>query len=264
MKTKRGLRLIVFCLAVFCFVYSTYNLYAYWREGEASNSMNQNIVAEVVATVDATAPESEPNPLGMDTSEPEETQGEYAPITVDFEALGKDYPDIIAWLYCEDTQINYPVVQSEDNDYYLHRLPDGQENAAGTIFMDYRNCADFSDFNSILYGHHMKNGSMFGSLVGYKIQSYYDEHPFLYLLTPEQNYKVEMVAGYIAGANAEVYGLREMEESKKEFIEAAKEYSTFVTNSEYSVDDHYLTFSTCSYEYTDARYIVIGKLVKFA
>ena len=82
---------------------------------------------------------------------------ETAPIIVDFEVLQTENKDIIAWLHCPDTKINYPVAQSEDNSYYLRRLLDGSWNTAGTIFMDYRNSADFSDRHTVIYGHNMKN-----------------------------------------------------------------------------------------------------------
>lgn len=101
---------------------------------------------------------------------------ETAPIKVDFERLQEENKDIIAWLYCPDTEINYPVVQSKDNEYYLRRLLDGTWNIAGTLFMDYRNAADCSDLHTIIYGHNMKNNTMFGSLPKYSKQEYYEEH----------------------------------------------------------------------------------------
>ena len=93
------------------------------------------------------------------------------PITVDFEGLKKINPEVVGWIYSPDTQINYPVALAEDNEKYLHQMINGQYNSAGTIFMDCRNQADLSDFNTILYGHHMKNGSMFASLHQYGLRS---------------------------------------------------------------------------------------------
>ena len=82
--------------------------------------------------------------------------GETAPISADFDELQSKNPDIIAWLYSEDTPINYPVVQADDNSYYLRRLTDGSYNTNGTLFLDYRCAPDFSGFNSVIYGHRMK------------------------------------------------------------------------------------------------------------
>ncbi len=108
---------------------------------------------------------------------------------MDFAALEGVNSDIVAWLYGADTGLNYPIVQAEDNDYYLYRLLDGTWNKNGTIFMDYVNRSDFSDQNTLVYGHHMKSGAMFGALVQYKKQEFYDAHPYLYLYTPQQSYR---------------------------------------------------------------------------
>lgn len=141
-----------------------------------------------------TAPQTQQTENGQ-TESAIKPVSETAPITVDFERLQEENKDIIAWLYCPDTEINYPVVQSKDNEYYLRRLLDGTWNIAGTLFMDYRNAADCSDLHTIIYGHNMKNNTMFGSLPKYSKQEYYEEHSVLYLLTPKQNYKVKLIAG---------------------------------------------------------------------
>ncbi len=83
---------------------------------------------------------------------------------IDFGGLKALNPDIVAWIRCEELGIDYPVVQGADNDYYLHRTFTGEDHIAGCIFMDCRNSADFSDQRTILYGHNMKDGSMFGRL----------------------------------------------------------------------------------------------------
>ena len=151
-------------------------------------------------------------------TEPDETEGiesattpetepaqEKQPVKIDFDQLLAQYPDTVGWLYCEGTPINYPVMQSDDNDYYLRRLPDGTYNTAGSLFADYR-CGKIGETNNcIIYGHNMKNGTMFSSLTKYKSQSYYDEHPVLYLYTPEGDYKIELIAGFVSKPTGEVY-----------------------------------------------------------
>ena len=91
---------------------------------------------------------------------------------VDFESLRESGPDIIGWLNLPDTVINYPVTQTDDNEYYLHHLYDGTYNKVGCLFADYENKADFSDRNTIIYGHNMRDGSMFAVLNEYDEQSY--------------------------------------------------------------------------------------------
>ena len=106
---------------------------------------------------------------------------------VDFAALREINPDIVAWIYIEGTKINYPIVQGEENSYYLKHLFSGEWNGSGCIFLDFRNDASFADRHSIIYGHHMKNGTMFTDLDKYKKQEFFDEHPVALLITPDKN-----------------------------------------------------------------------------
>ena len=87
----------------------------------------------------------------------------------------------------EGTKINYPIVQGEENSYYLKHLFSGEWNGSGCIFLDFRNDASFADRHSIIYGHHMKNGTMFTDLDKYKKQEFFDEHPIALLITPDKN-----------------------------------------------------------------------------
>lgn len=183
-----------------------------------------------------------------------------APITVDFEKLKKANPDIIAWLYCENTEINYPVVQSRDNDYYLRRSIDYSWALAGTIFLDFRNRNDFSDSYSILYGHNMRNGTMFGSLPYYKEQKYFEAHPVWYLLTPEQNYAVELCAGNVVSYDSNVFSYDYSEISINDVVSDMCMQSFFKTDTKIDPHDRMIAFSTCSYEYDGARFVLTGIL----
>ena len=111
-----------------------------------------------------------------DTEPPKATE---LPISIDFDSLLSRNKDVIGWLYCPDTVINYPVVQGENNDQYLRKDLDGKYLVSGTLFADYRNGALGEDANYIIYGHNMKNGTMFSLLAKYKQQSYYDKHPVI-------------------------------------------------------------------------------------
>lgn len=188
--------------------------------------------------------------------------GEAAPISADFDELQSKNPDIIAWLYSEGTPINYPVVQADDNSYYLRRLTDGSYNSNGTLFLDYRCPPDFSGFNSVIYGHRMKSKAMFGTLPQYAEQEYFDEHPVMYLLTPEADYRVELIAGFMTYADSEVYDPMESESERREFLDNAVKNSLFKSNVSCSLEDKYVCLSTCSYDYENARLMLVGKLVK--
>ena len=184
------------------------------------------------------------------------------PIKVDFAALQKKNPDIIGWLYCEGTVINYPVVQGKDNSYYLKHMYDGAKNSSGTLFIDYRNAKGFLDENTVIYGHHMRNGSMFASLVNYRSQAYYDKHPVLYLLTPETNYRIELFSGYICASTASAFQRQIQAESDfSAYLLNSLKKSNFKSSVSVSPADRILTLSTCTYEYENARYVVQGKIV---
>ncbi|MBQ0038243.1 MAG: class B sortase [Clostridiales bacterium] len=146
-------------------------------------------------------PEMIPNPPSDSDDDPAIELAEEDEIdwpVVDFNALREINPDIVGWIYIEDTNINYPIAQGPDNSYYLSRMYNKQWDGCGCIFMDYLNSPDFSDSNSVIYGHHMKNGSMFHDLDGYKGQEFYETHKTAYLLTPDKNYQIILFAGYVA------------------------------------------------------------------
>lgn len=189
-----------------------------------------------------------------------ERSGENAAMTwpeVDFAALKEVNPDFVGWLSCEGTPIHYPVVQGRDNDYYLHHLFDGSEGRCGCIFLEAQNEPDFSQPHSILYGHHMKDGSMFKSLKGYREQSYYEEHPVLLLLTPEKRYRLEVFAGFVAaeGSNAWQLDFRD-EQERQRWLEEQIQRSDFHSDVFPGPEERILTLSTCSYEFQNARYVV--------
>lgn len=243
-------------------LFSTARLAAYIEESRRSSSLNENLVNNVVAVREPTTPTAGKETIVVQDQTEESTPTETAPIEVDFDVLLRTNPDVIGWIYCADTPINYPLTQGEDNDYYLYRMIDGTQNSSGTLFVDYRNAGDFSDSNTIVYGHNMKNKEMFGSLPNYKKQSYYDEHPIMWLLTPDASYKVELIAGYVTAPYSEIYSVGQTDDDISVLVNQAIEQSTFKSYFELSEGDRVLTLSTCSYEYDDARYVIFGRLIK--
>lgn len=185
---------------------------------------------------------------------------------VDWKALKKVNPDVQGWLYQKDTVINYPVVQGTDNDTYLHTRFDKQWSGGGTLFVDCRMEKDFKGFNSIIYGHHMKDGSMFRSIRGYtKEDGYYDKHKTLELATPHGNYHLVVFSAFITKATDEdTYKMTYDEAEKQAYIDRAWERSELpITRDSVDVtkNDRLVTLSTCAYDYEEARYIVICKMV---
>ena len=169
--------------------------------------------------------------------------------------------DYVFWLYGPGTQIDYPVVQGEDNKYYLKRMFNKKRNAAGALFVDYRNLPDFQDPNTLVYGHHMRNDSMFGTLTEYERQSYYESHPYMLVMDGERVYLAELFAGYTTTDKDHCYDIAiSGRQDMLDFITRAKEKSDFASAVQVDYTDKLATFSTCAYAFEDARYIVLGRL----
>jgi len=206
----------------------------------------------------STQPTEDPS-LETQPSEPIE----FAPITVDFSELWRSYPDVSGWLYCPGTNINYPVVQTDNNQYYMHRLPDGRESAGGSLFVDCTNAWDFSDANSVIYGHDMKDGTMFGYLHNFDSQSYYEDHPVFYLLTPGRNYRMDIFCTAVVTSDSWIYEMQMDAASLQTWINKAEDASLIEPLNPVNREaEQFLTLSTCSYEYENARFVVIGALKK--
>ncbi len=197
------------------------------------------------------APEEDPDP-----------DSQSAPIQVDFDALTAENEDIVGWIYCEGTPIAYPVVRGADNDYYLHRSYDGAYSASGSIFADANNREGFADCNTIIYGHHMKDGSMFASLSDWGEQEFYEAHPVIWLLTPGQDYRIELMSGFMTSAHADVYTIyQEPGEEFEHYVEAVLAESDFQPVLHSEGTGRYVLLSTCAYVFDDARYVLFGELV---
>lgn len=170
--------------------------------------------------------------------------------------------DITAWLYCPDTVIDYPVCHGDDNSYYLTHLADGTYNRNGCLFVDCKNSSDFSDDNTIIYGHHMASGKMFASLIKYKDQDYYEEHPIMYLTTEEGNYKIELFSAYVTEIGSSAYTMNfGTSKERTEWLKEISNKSDFTANAmTISSKDRIITLSTCAYDFKNARYVVQGKL----
>ena len=183
---------------------------------------------------------------------------------VNFDSLLQTNPDTVAWIKVEGTKINYPVVQSTDNDYYLHHDYRKNDNMAGWIFGDYRD--DFTNFkyNTIIYGHNMNNKTMLGSLPDAVLSSSWQNNPDNHLIklsTPTSNSIWKVFSVYTI--EPEVYYLKipASAESHQEFITTIKNRSIYNFNTDVTVNDKILTLSTCDNLGTK-RVAVHAKLIK--
>ena len=177
--------------------------------------------------------------------------------------LQASYPDVAGWLMVPGTQIDYPFVQGIDNEHYLHRDLDHNWSAAGTIFMDYRSSSDFSDFNTIIFGHNMRNGSMFGTLKNFNDQDFFDANMAGTIFLVNKTYEIEFIAfAVIKPDDAVIYNPNIIiEEDKVAFLDYIKSTARYYRNIGATANDRIVTLSTCNYEFDDARMVIIGRIL---
>ena len=181
--------------------------------------------------------------------------------SVDLAVLRQTNADVVGWIHIPQSKVDYPLLQGTDNDYYLHHTWDGKNNAVGSIFLEYQNSPGLTDFNTIVYGHNMNNGSMFASLRSYATEGYWQARPYVYVVCEEGVYRYEVFSSYKADLDSPVYGLSfDLTETKAEFLLYAMEQSVIDTGVMPDVTDRILTLSTCSGAGYTNRWVVHARL----
>ena len=175
------------------------------------------------------------------------------------QSLNNAYPDAIGWLYIPDSLINYPIMQGGDNDFYLHHAYDGSSLKSGSIFLDYRCENRFMNPINIVYGHNMQNGSMFAGLLSFADSAYFDSHRYGWLSTPEAVYRVDFFSCVKANMYDELY---DGSTPINDWLSHLYNASVVWENADFSENDRFISLSTCSYEFENARTILTGKLVE--
>ena len=176
----------------------------------------------------------------------------------ELKSINEDYR---FWLTIEGTQIDYPVVQSEDNDFYLNKDFNKEESVSGMPFLDFRN--DYlNDKNTIIYAHNMKNGSMFGELDKFKDENFYNENNQITIEVNGEINTYEVFSAYVEEDTVDYLKVEFSEDEYEDYINNAIEKSMHQSDIEVNVEDKIITLSTCSYEFENARFVVHAKLVK--
>ena len=168
-------------------------------------------------------------------------------------------PDFVGWIYVPDSQISYPIMQGEDNDFYLHSDPDGGYDRLGSIFLDYRCSRDFSDPVNFIFGHNMASGKMFGSIRSFRSRSAFAAHRYGWLFTPDKVYRIDFFALCIVSAYDTIYYLPG---SQEDFMARTRETVHFSADVMLAEEDRILSLSTCASDFADARALLSGKLVE--
>ncbi len=181
---------------------------------------------------------------------------------INFDELLEVNDDIVGWLKVRALDISYPVVQGEDNDFYLHRTFEKTDNFAGCLFMNYTNRRDLTDQNTIIYGHNMKNGSMFGKLKNFNDEEVFNKSKFFWIFTPDLIYQYRIFSAGIVSTTGNAYNISFTDEDYEEFIADAFERSVVDNkNVEVTTEDRVVTLSTCTGDYS-TRFVVVGKLAQ--
>ena len=185
---------------------------------------------------------------------------------VNFEELLKMNPDTVGWIRFtpEPAQINYPIVQGQDNEKYLKTTFTANENTLGAIFLNADNLSDYSDKNSIIYGHRMKDGSMFRHLQDYDSKAFWEKNPYFYIYTPDGRkltYHIYSV-GQVEDTSDTYLTSFESEEAYQSFLDMTKEVAMYDTGVEVTTENTIVTLSTCTSASDEHRFVVRGVLEK--
>lgn len=177
---------------------------------------------------------------------------------IDFEALWEVNPDVVGWIRIPDTRIDYPILYSGDNETYLHTDMNGNESVYGAIYLDCDSETDFSGWNHPIYGHHMKDGSMFKDVVKFKDEKFFKEHQYFEIYTPERTIHLKAVSCYYTGADGIVRKTRfESQEEFDQWLKKRLEPCKYAEIPEEPVQSVF-TLVTCSYEMTNARTLLFA------
>ena len=256
--------ILIIAIGVFCYAgYNLLRLYLDYKDGrDQYTSIADNFTKPASHPGSSVEVLDDEGSSGIDSAEKETLK---PPIEVDFTGLKSVNEDVIGWIYFEAIpEINYPIVQGKDNDEYLHKTYRRENLFVGSIFMDYQNSRDFSDCNTIIYGHNMKDGSMFGKLSRFTSDpEIYKKSRYFWIFTPQAAYRYDIIAARIADVDGSVYTL--FKGPGEEFLSWVKEMrnssqlNSAVNTEDLKISDRVVTLSTCTGDYS-TRYILQGRL----
>jgi len=252
MKKKHRIRnsieniILLIAIAVFCF--AAYKIISSQLEYKQANDEYDKLNTAYVKI------EAAPEIVEIDGEEVMENP-------IDFAGLEAENSDIVAWIEIGAIEASYPVMQAEDNDFYLHRTFEKVYNFAGCIFLDYNNKADFTDKNTIIYGHNMKNGSMFGNLKKFKEEGVYESNPYIWVYTKDYIYKYEIYACQEISVNKRLPINLASNRRFMEYVRESLENSDIDTKVTVDKDDRVISLYTCTTN-SSSRFIVNAKLVE--
>ncbi len=235
------------------------------EQQEQEQQLQQTLVAESISV------KGKGQPV-VDSSRKEpavEQETIYCEAVIDFEALQEENKDAYAWVNVPGTEIDYPILQSEEDNYYLNRNLDGSEGYPGSIYTNKCNAKDFSDALTVMYGHNMKNGSMFAGLHQFEDADFFENYNTILIYTEEARYTYEICAAAAYNNNyiPSVFDVTK-EKTSIQFYESLLMYEDarklVREGVELTQEDKLLVLSTCISNESTKRYFVVGRLVETA
>ena len=234
------LRNIILIAAVCVFLFSAYqlvNIYLEYKKGTDEYDKIREYVKE---------PEGKKEEPKDETEDQGEKKEELIGPQIDFAGLKEINPDVVGWIQMEALDVSYPIVKGTYNDHYLHYTFEGQKNAAGAIFMEYTNNSNFEDCNTIIYGHNMKNGSMFGTF-----RTLHEPEnltsPYLWICLPDKSYRYEIFTVHTTSATGDTYTLFSAPDDQfTQYLNKMRDASEFPVGTAPTKDDKIITLSTCT------------------
>lgn len=250
-KTKKVIIVIILILAVIAALCAGIYLATVVYNDYIANQKYEDLTSEV------------------DDSDESVSKENYVGNPIDFDSLNKINPEIFAWLYIPDTNVDYPLLQSEQSDdYYLHTDIYGDYSYAGSIYAEYCNSTELNDRVTVLYGHNMANGSMFATLHKFEDSEFFDEHEYFYIYTPDRKLTYQIVSAYNYDDRHIMNSFNFAENSVfKQYLKYIQNPRSTVKNvrdkldHKLTVNDKVVTLSTCLNS-GDGRYLVQGVLIK--
>lgn len=272
---KRNMRKLLTCLLAAVFLASTFMLAKQWydrQKGIASYTNAGELASMQQPPQSAEGSQTLPSAPAADASAPVGPVWLPAPVedddpnmealeATDLSALQQVNPEVVGWILIPGTNINFPITQGADNTFYLEHSWDGSPNQYGSIFLECMNSPDLTDFNTIIYGHRMNDGSMFASLHDFAQQDYWSAHPYVYIVTGDGVYRYEIFSTYVADTDSSTYGLSfNQEQTRIDFLRMALENSEIDTGITPATTDRIITLSTCTTWGYGSRRVVHARL----
>lgn len=239
-RAQRRVSNIILVIAVIVFAVSAFQLYGIFSEYNKGKGEYAQIRKNVTVNVE---------------------KGKEEVFRVDFAPLLEINPDVVGWIrFDEPEEINYPVVQGKDNETYLKKTFEANTNKLGTLFVDCDNAGNFTDKNTFIYGHNMKNGSMFAQLLRYKEFEFYQKYPYFYIYTPDGNVSTYQIfsAGVVKDTSDSYIKNYADDAAYQTYLDHIKEASAYDTGVEVTTDSQIVSLSTCTNVKQDERFLVHG------